>query len=89
MEPTYEYVKGKGWIACLPNLLKMSCGTLVLLEFRKPELGEVYTWNYKEDAWRQDVEWVNWVQTTRFEHLDPYDGSFPRREVDWIVLTKV
>lgn len=44
----YEYVKGRGWVAIPPqNIVKMHCGTLVRVEFRRPQRGERFFAAYK------------------------------------------
>lgn len=35
LDPIYEYIKGKGWVA-QSNLVTMDCGTEVRYEIRKP-----------------------------------------------------
>lgn len=47
-EPIYTYVKGKGWLVC-SSTVTMHCGTLVNLEKRKPNIGEIYVWAYQRD----------------------------------------
>lgn len=41
MEPTYEYVKGKGWVVVGGIVAMLGDGSRVLIEFRKP-CGERY-----------------------------------------------
>lgn len=40
-EPTYEYVKGEGWVIGA-NIYTMTCGTSVRIHFRAPETNEFY-----------------------------------------------
>lgn len=41
-EPIYDFVPGQGWIISNPYVAKMRCGKRVMLEFRKPVIGERY-----------------------------------------------
>lgn len=42
-EPTYEYVRGKGWVQVLGRVFTMKCGTVVRMEPRKPNPGEKFS----------------------------------------------
>jgi hypothetical protein len=41
-EPTYEYVKGVGWVAGYDEIVTLACGTTVRVEHRPPDPGERY-----------------------------------------------
>jgi hypothetical protein len=41
-EPTYEYVKGVGWVASYDEIVTLACGTVVRVEHRPPDRGERY-----------------------------------------------
>lgn len=40
MEPTYEYIKGKGWVLQSNTVVTMQCGTVVRIVPRNPNPGE-------------------------------------------------
>lgn len=58
-EPVYNYVRGQGWIVQYPTIITMLDGLTAYLEYRRPEIGERYTWNWK-GAWGHK-EWNDWL----------------------------
>lgn len=65
-EPTYEYVKGQGWVI-QPNdnhIITMQCGTRVRLESRPPKSGESYDCGGIGECWGKQSapNWENWVK---------------------------
>lgn len=55
-DPTYTYVKGKGWVPDYDGSYSFEYrGQTVLLEHRYPDPGEYYEWVYDDEAtWVKD-----------------------------------
>lgn len=86
-EPTYEYIKGKGWVLVPPNcsVFTMACGTVVRIEPRPPNPGDYFSWIFddgKETDWQtvngepKLPSFVDYYRTLRFyESLNEYAGN--------------
>jgi hypothetical protein len=100
-EPTYEYVKGSGWVVMSNPITKTRCGKMVRLEYRLPEVGEHYDFfAYDHDSYftedKQPI-WEGWTKQVRsyrysdFSHRLPDDGDdyFQNEKWGYVVLVPV
>lgn len=102
-EPTYEYVRGKGWMQVLGHIVTMACGTAVRCENRRPNPGERYSLVFKEPAnisqhwitedYQADSRWFSYIKNEEFRELDECSagdiGYWSRSPQDRIFLTLV
>ena len=103
MEPTYEYIKGQGWV--LNNkqskVLTFKDGVKALVENRKPNRGEKYTyvtiydkeWVLLEGEYQMNLNYLekHWAKYTTYDGIGLYDGRHGDEVTDiiWVTITKV
>lgn len=77
MEPTYEYVRGQGWVPSVGQIVTMECGTKVRLEIRDPRPGERKQQNRMPCHWVTDgkpnYKWTDYIRTCRYEWEHVWD----------------
>lgn len=81
-EPLYEFIKGKGWVATVPAVVTLRCGTVVRLEFRPAKKDEMYDgcgWSteYFDRNGIPNVElWKSELTKVRYDELIKARGDF-------------
>ena len=91
MEPTYEYIKGQGWVlANHPSgVISLACGTVVRITMRKPLPGEYYdaSW-FTSGYWVSASERPNWRAWSKvdFKHLPVYPQHDGKYDFDFYVV---
>lgn len=90
-EPTYEYIKGHGWVV-QNNTLTMRDGVNVRIEFRRPKTDEYGLWTHTPfTVWDTD-RWIKWTKENTWSYVSEYlnGGPFaPRGDVNWCTFIKV
>lgn len=89
-EPEYIFKKGEGWViqTCETITVKMYCGTLVRLERRKPNPGELCIWHHYK-TWDLN-DWMNWARLHSFAVFGDYSHALQKGvERDWMTAIKL
>lgn len=79
MEPTYEYVKGEGWVINPGRIHTFACGTKARLELKIPLKGERF--RYSSGDWDMD-RWVLFFteSETQFRYTDTASCDDPHSD---------
>lgn len=78
-ETNYIFVKGDGWIPEPQRMITMKCGKRVKLEFRRPEIGEMYDYTDLSST-RYFVDnqplWETWIRGFQESDFDNCCGPW-------------
>jgi hypothetical protein len=89
-EPTYEFVKGQGWVPFNnERVITMSCGTCVKLEYRLPDNGERWDSGTKVYWGGTEPDWDRWIEHFKAIEYDDLCNYTPREtlpESDFVIV---